>query len=338
MSRILIIRLSALGDVAMSLPVIYPLVRSNPDKEFYLLSLPFHEKLLIGKPDNLKFISFFTKEEHKGIGGIFKLFRYLRRYRFTHVADLHSVLRSQILVLLFKCFSNARIASIDKERFQKWKLTRKRGKVLSPLKTTFERYSIVFDTLGFRSTETYQPPFPKHKRRDRKMLIGIAPFAKYEEKYYPIELMEEVVDLLSQDPMVRIYLFGGGEYERSILDLWAARYPKIQSMVGKLTLSDELAFISEMDVMLTMDSANMHLASLVGTRVISIWGATHPNAGFYGWGQRPDDAIQVDLPCRPCSVFGNKKCFRGDFACMRTITPRQIVDRIYAHKKKGSSA
>ncbi len=80
-------------------------------------------------------------------------------------------------------------------------------------------------------------------------------------------------------------------------------------------------------VMLTMDSGNMHLASLVGTRVVSIWGATHPFAGFLGFGQSEDDCIQRDLPCRPCSIYGNKACKFGDYRCM-DIAPEEIVGKL----------
>jgi len=80
--------------------------------------------------------------------------------------------------------------------------------------------------------------------------------------------------------------------------------------------------------MLSMDSANMHLASFVGVPVISIWGATHPYAGFYGWNQSPDNAVQIEMECRPCSVFGNKKCFRGDYACLLNIKPQLVLNKI----------
>jgi len=87
--------------------------------------------------------------------------------------------------------------------------------------------------------------------------------------------------------------------------------------------------MSYLDVMLSMDSANMHLASLVNTEVISIWGQTHPYAGFLGWKQLPVNTIQCeDLACRPCSVYGNKECYRKDFACMNNILPETIINKI----------
>ena len=98
-------------------------------------------------------------------------------------------------------------------------------------------------------------------------------------------------------------------------------------------MNGELALMGQLDAMLSMDSANMHLASLVGTRVVSIWGGTHPYAGFLGWNQKESDCIQLDLPCRPCSVYGNKRCLRGDYMCMNGITPEYILQKISPYLK-----
>ena len=86
--------------------------------------------------------------------------------------------------------------------------------------------------------------------------------------------------------------------------------------------------MSHLQVMISMDSANMHLASLVNTPVVSIWGATHPYAGFMGWNQRYENAAQVELDCRPCSIYGNKPCLRGDYACLKNISPEQIISKV----------
>lgn len=112
------------------------------------------------------------------------------------------------------------------------------------------------------------------------------------------------------------------------MEQWVAVYPRVVSLSGKLKLDGELALISHLNVMVSMDSANMHLASLVGVPVVSVWGATHPFAGFMGWGQSMDNAVQLDLPCRPCSIFGNKPCLRGDYACLEGLKAEMIMNKI----------
>ena len=85
--------------------------------------------------------------------------------------------------------------------------------------------------------------------------------------------------------------------------------------------------------MLTMDSANMHLASVSSVPVISVWGATHPYCGFKGWRQNDADIVQLPMTCRPCSVFGSKACHRGDYMCLTAIEPSMIADKVLAKFK-----
>ena len=158
--------------------------------------------------------------------------------------------------------------------------------------------------------------------------IGIAPFAAHKGKIYPLEKMERVIELLLEhEPNCRIFLFGGGAEERELLTQWESRHDRCTcALLG--SLYNELVLMSHLDTMVSMDSANMHLASLTGTRVVSVWGATHPFAGFMGWNQSPADAVQTTLPCRPCSIFGNKPCLHGDYPCLNSITPEDIVERV----------
>ena len=144
--------------------------------------------------------------------------------------------------------------------------------------------------------------------------------------------MEEVIKALSGRENTTVFLFGGGEEEKRQIAELCAKYPHVQPAQSQHGLKGELALMGQLDVMLSMDSANMHLASLVGTRVVSVWGGTHPYAGFLGWNQKAEDCIQLDLSCRPCSVYGNKPCFRGDYACLNEITPNQIIKKMVGHE------
>ena len=160
--------------------------------------------------------------------------------------------------------------------------------------------------------------------------MGIAPFAAHKGKIYPVEKMEQVVaETIRRHPSCRIFLFGGGSDEHRTLNAWAERYPNAINASALLgSLQQELILMSHLDVMVSMDSANMHLASVCGTRVVSVWGATHPFAGFVGWGQRESDTVQAAMPCRPCSIYGAKPCLRGDFACLSSIEPQMIVEKV----------
>ncbi|MDR2936430.1 MAG: glycosyltransferase family 9 protein [Rikenellaceae bacterium] len=331
------IRLSAMGDVAMTAPVVGDVARSYPDVRIRVLTRPLFRAFYRDVP-GVRFIDVDLKERHKGLFGLVRLFNDIRRReKIDAVADLHDVLRSQLLRMLFG-LTGARVARIRKGRREKKRLTRTSGKILTPLKTTPHRYADVFSELGFpvsvpqRIVKLENTPLPSAilnavgEKQGR--WIGVAPFAQHAGKIYPVEKMEEVVRILASRENTRLFVFGGGPAEREVAERWEAACPSVFSVIGRLKLTEELDLMAHLDTLVSMDSASMHMASLVGTRVVSVWGATHPHAGFPGIGQSPADVVQLGLDCRPCSVYGNKPCARGDYACLNGIAPRTIVDRI----------
>ncbi|KAA2241659.1 glycosyltransferase family 9 protein [Chitinophaga agrisoli] len=338
---ILAIRFSALGDVAMTIPVMRQVLADNPDVHIVFVSNKNWGALCKDIP-RLSFFPADLKGRHKGIPGLYRLFREIRSaHRIHAVADLHEVLRAKIVRTFFR-LSGAAVAVIDKGRSEKKALTRKDDKVLQPLTPTIDRYAAVFQQLGLACNMDGAPqlavPQPLTAAitaitgtPEQTAWIGLAPFATYREKTYPLEKMEQALATLTQPSQHQVLLFGGGAREVEQLTALAQRYPRTIVIAGRFSLEEELAIISHLQVMISMDSANMHLASLFGIPVVSVWGATHPYAGFMGYRQSMDRAIQVtDLPCRPCSVFGNKPCYRGDHACMEWITPERISEKVQA--------
>ena len=332
----------------MTVPVLHSFQKKYPAVRLTILTTKRLAPLFNGL--NAAFIFAETKNEHKGFGGLFKLFNQLIassvNYPVDAVADLHNVLRSQIIRRLYK-LKGVRTASIDKGRPEKKALTRKEKKILKQLPTSFDRYRDVFQELGFDFPYNFTslftiPPVINEVTfsltgEKKGIWMGIAPFAAYKEKMYPWEKMEQVIRELQNRQGIKIILFGSSA-EAVQLQEWEEKFQNVANVAGKLTLEEELILIAHLDCMISMDSANMHLASLVNTRVVSIWGATHPFAGFMGWGQSINDTVEIDLYCRPCSVFGSKPCYRGDWACMHLIAPDRIVEKtmaVIADSKSG---
>ncbi|HBJ77227.1 MAG TPA: glycosyl transferase family 1, partial [Porphyromonadaceae bacterium] len=260
--RVLIIRSSALGDVAMTIPVIYPLVEVYKEVEFYFLSLPKHKSLLLDAPANLHFIPMDKNGKHKGIKGLWRLYKELRGMNFSYVADLHGLIRSWALDMLLKCSSSCKVAIINKGREEKSRLIGHSNGVLYPLESTFQRYKEVFSKLGFETGEVFTPFCLEKENHEGSYWIGIAPFAKHLGKCYPVERVEEVVKMLSSYPTIKIFLFGGGEKEKSICEEWEKKYPHTYSTIGEGDLRADMKRLGEIDILLSMDSANMHIASL----------------------------------------------------------------------------
>ena len=341
--HILIIRFSALGDVAMTVPVVSSLAQQYPDLRITVLSRKFARPLFENLAPNVGFMEADLQTEYHGVKGLNTLFRRLTAKHFTAVADFHNVLRSEYLRLRFN-MGRYKVAHINKHRHGKRQLVKSSGKVLEQQPTVFQNYADVLAQLGYPIKLTFQSFFqggkgnleelPPHIRElvSGGRLIGLAPFAAHKGKIYPLPLMEQVIEQLTERrPDCRIFLFGGGDREFKVFAQWQQRYPQCVNASAELSgLRQELVLMSHLDVMLTMDSGNMHLASLAGTSVVSLWGATHPYAGFMGYGQTADSIVQLDLPCRPCSIYGNKPCLRGDYACLHNISPDMVVQRIEA--------
>lgn len=325
MMRLLVIRLSAMGDVAMTVPVIEQVLASHENIQIDVLTRSNFEPIF-PKHERLHFIFPDLNGRHKGFFGLFRLYRELKKNHYKAVVDLHNVLRSQVLRFFF-LFNKSKVAHIDKGRSEKKALTRKDNKVIKALKTTHARYVDVFLKAGFPiqlNTPTY---FIKSKTAFK---IGIAPFAAHKQKMWPIEKSKSLVRHLLTKYDGQIYLFGGGAEERAILKEIATTSDRIIS-TAEQSFEKQLDLIATLDLMVSMDSANMHLASNAQVPVVSIWGATHPHAGFLSFGQSTQHCVQRDdLDCRPCSVFGNKTCWRGDWACLDIDTDSvlELIDRV----------
>lgn len=334
--NVLLIRFSAIGDVAMTVPVIHSLATAYPDVHFTMLSNVRFAPLFEHLPDNVTFMGVDLKRDYHGFGAMLKLFHKLRRNHFDAVADLHGVLRTTALSIFFR-LSFRKVSRINKDRGLRKRMTRLKNKDLSNKTTSFERYRQVLENLGFKFNLDFSSIFWPDGAdlsgiynivgaKDCKW-IGVAPFAAHKGKIYPLYLMEEVVAQIDSACLCRQFVFAYGK-ERVLVEEWARKYRSVEIIDTRLGMEGELVLMSHMDVMLAMDSSNMHLASLTGTPVVSIWGATHPVAGFMGWGQKPSDCVQLDLPCRPCSIYGKKECMYGDYRCLTGIDPDTVFSKV----------
>lgn len=335
--HIAVIRMSAMGDVAMTVPVIRAFVEQSPDVKITVVSRPFFKPFFDGIP-NVNFFPVDVKGRHKGFGGLLKLYSDLKQLNIDAVADLHNVLRSQVIRTLF-ALSGKKVASTDKGRAEKSALTCAENKTFKPIKTMVERHVETFRKLGF-NVDLSNPAFPQKAvlsseisaftgEKGNQNWIGIAPFAQYDSKVYPQDLMQEVIDKLGSDTNNKIFLFGGGNKEIEILNSFAKGKENTINVAGKLKLPQELDLISNLDVMLSMDSGNAHIAAMLGIKVITLWGATHPYAGFAPFHQPLENCLTSDrkkYPMLPTSVYGNKKV-AGYEDAMRTISPETVVEK-----------
>jgi ADP-heptose:LPS heptosyltransferase len=342
--KILVLRFSAMGDVVLLVPVLRSLLREYPEVSITVATRPKFAALF----NNTQGISVFPADvdhQHKGLGGIWKLFRSLHKKRFDLVVDEHDHLRTKILRTFF-FLSGVPVKAFNKGRSEKKKFTRPSHKITHALPHTTERYQEVFTRIGFVFQLTSGPHL--HPTTDARQQVnhwlaqqtegktrawmGVAPFAMHRSKIWPHENYSKLFNQLLSGRNVHFFLFGGGKKELSFFELLKNEFPQHVTVVaGALRLEEELALMQQLDLMLCMDSSNMHLAALVGAPILSIWGGTHPGVGFGPFQRDEKSIIQIngeELPCRPCSVYGKETCYRGDFACMNNITPAMVAKRI----------
>lgn len=335
--RLLVIRASAFGDVILTLPVLKGMAHKYPGVEIILLTRKNFQPVFMSQ-QSLKFFFPDFKARHAGLRGILRLYKDLSEAGpFDHVIDLHDVLRSKILRTLFR-IKGTPVSVINKGRKEKRVLVK--GDIKKKLKHSVERYRDAFTDAGFHP-EIYDTPWiipsaslieeaVKKTEFKERLNIGVAPYAKHELKVWPEDYMISLLRLISEKYHPAFWLFGGTD-EFSRLESLAQKIPDTSNLAGRFSLDEELALVSRLDFMISMDSANMHIATMAGIKVISIWGATDPLAGFGAWMQSDDFSVRIsvnDLTCRPCTIYGKGKCRRGDFACMKWLTPEMVFKRM----------
>ena len=334
--NVLVIRLSVLGNVAMTIPVLYPVCKANPDTRFIMLTKKWPASMFHDRPANLKVVDFDINENHKGFFGLLKLAAQLHKlYDIDAVADLHNVTGTKIMDA-YLWLRGAKIAGMDREKAKRKALVTHRTH--EPVTPIHERYRNVFKELGFETPDNFTrlyegrdwpvSPIVLEKEPGQRW-IAISPFSSHRQKAYPLELMEKVIAELCKRENYWIFLMGGGKTEKIALRGIARKYKNVISMAEvKHRFLDEYALLGKCDLMLTMESANMHLASLVDLQAMTIWGPTSPACGYQGYNQVVEDDIQLDMDCRPCSITGDKPCKYGDFRCLKNIPPEYIAQHV----------
>ena len=271
---------------------------------------------------------------HKGLKGLYRLYKALKQTKPHSIADIHYNLRSRILRLFFR-LSFTRVKAIDKGYAERKRLTHPTKKTLKPLTPQHYRYVEVFSRLGFaldvdKHEFPIKPGLPKSSLEidlpaNRKW-IGIAPFAAHPGKVYPLDLMQKVVGYLQQEHSV--FLFGHGPKEAAQIHVWAKAYPHVIPNALEMPFSEQLDLIANLDAMISMDSANGHLAANFGVPVITLWGMTHPFLGFSAFGQNNHLLVNREkFPKVPTSAYG-KMVPKGYGDAMRTITPKEVIEMV----------
>ena len=333
----LVIRTSAMGDVALLTPVIRALRKKYPEAGISVLTREAFNIFFTAIP-GIDLINPDFTGRHRGMPGLIKLSGDLvRNAKPDLVIDLHDVIRTKVLRFLFR-IRGIRVFVIEKGRGEKKAIIR--GRYKRKLKHTVERYSEIFSRAGFNIDPDTGIALAVAADAEKKasealasgglINIGVAPFAKHALKEWPASNMKKLLQLIYSKTPCNFWFFGGADESARLEDL-SKGIPNVAILAGRKSLEEELAVMQKMEFMIAMDSSNMHMAALLGVKVVSVWGATDPVTGFGPWMQPDSYIIRIpseELTCRPCTIYGKGKCKRGDFACMNWLTPEIVFDRI----------
>lgn len=324
-----------MGDVAMLPHALRALRSVCPEVRITVLTRPLFKPFFEGL--GVEFIEADFGGRHKGLRGLLRLAGEARQRGVDAVADEHGVLRSRFVTLLLR-LRGMSVATIDKGHIEKWFRLGGTSPVAGPLKHTVVRYCDALRRLGFRFDDprpAVKPERPNPFGEKQGVWIGFAPFSAQQGKTCPEELAEAVVAGLCAR-YDRVFIHSGGGAEAAFAQRMEREHPRVTALWGRVRLAGELDLIAHLDCIVTMDSVAMHMAALVATPVVSVWGATHPALGFMGYGCSMTEVVQLDLPCRPCSVYGQRRCKYGDYRCLQ-IPPQAVLDKVAAVVGDGSA-
>ena len=326
--KILVLRYSSLGDVALANPLLDRLWQAWPEAEIYFATKKAYLPVVAAHPG----LNGVIPLEGKGLFAFFEHVSQLRALQPTLVLDLHDSLRTHLALLWLK---KAKVLVYDKQAVQRRLLVRKvrRDESLH----TILKYLKILEPLGFRPAskinfEIYAPKkshsflrefLERRKISSAQMVVGLGPGARWATKRWGLERYAELASRLVEDYRCQIFWFGS-EDEIPLIRKIQARMRGTTLERGlcvpeNYSLEQSLALLSRCELFIGNDSGLTHLASGRGCRVVVLYGSTTPSLGFEPWG--PHSVVEVaGLSCRPCDVHGKASCPLGHFKCMEDLT------------------
>ncbi|MBC8182526.1 lipopolysaccharide heptosyltransferase II [candidate division KSB1 bacterium] len=328
-TRILVIQTAFLGDVILTTALIRAIKKVFADSEMDIITIPQTSEIFKYNPHINKIFHFNKRKTLLKIFSFLNLIFCIRKNHYDLAFSVQGSLTSSLLTYLGGIpqrigFSRQRLLT-DKVFLDRKIHASKRH--LNLLKIFTNR---VFDyqTEIFWSEKeelTVQKIIDKN-RKEGKFFIGIAPGSIWNTKRWPEEHFVSLLNILAKHEF-RIFLFGGKEDFKLCQRIMEKSNSGARNFAGKLSLLESCSLIDKMDLMISNDSAPLHIANAVKTDVFALFGPTVRDFGFYPFREN-DKIFDVDLYCRPCSKHGGEKCPEKHFQCMKKISPSVLADAV----------
>ena len=314
--KILILRLSSLGDIVLTTPLLVALREKYPESRIDLVIAAEYESLAQVLPAVSR-VHVFNKRS--GLRGLFGLRKQLREENYDHVLDVHNVLRTKIL----RQGLGKHFFVIDKRTFKRWLLVKFKYDLLRDEPDVIGRYFEAAKELGVKDDGRPATLNANHVRDPKR--IAIAPGARHWNKRWPVEHYQVLGNMLLEKGYE--LTFYGSMTESGLIEeirngLNAGTH---RSLAGEIDLTDATHSLAKCSAAITNDSGLLHIAEAVGTPVVALFG---PTVKQFGFAPRAANAIVLEvegLYCRPCTAIGSDVCPEKHFRCMREIEPERVI-------------
>ncbi len=314
--KILILRLSSLGDIVLTTPLLVALREKYPESRIDLVIASEYETLAQVLPAVSR-VHVFNKRS--GFSGLLALRNQLREEKYDYVLDVHDVLRTKIL----RQGLGKHVSVIDKRTFKRWLLVKFKYDLLKGEPDVIGRYFEAAKKLGI-TDDGRAPTLKATHVRDPKR-IAIAPSARHWNKRWPVEHFQRLGNTLLEKGYE--LTFYGSRAEIALIEeiRKGLHNGKHRSLAGELDLTDAAHSLAKCSAAITNDSGLLHVAEAVGTPVVALFG---PTVKQFGFAPRAASAVVLEvegLYCRPCTAIGSSECPEKHFRCMREVGPEQVV-------------
>ena len=314
--KILIIRFSSIGDIVLTTPVARCLKGAFPQAEIHFLTKKKYAQVLAGNP--------YIDKMHLLSDRLPELLKELRAERFDFVVDLHRNLRSMCVKLALRRPSG----TFPKLNLRKWWYVRTKRKGVMPDVHIVDRYFEAVAKLGVNNDKAGldffaapEPDFAMPFERYVAVVCG----ATYTTKQIPAE----TVCRLAADRRYNFVLLGDANDGRRIEAVGAEFGDNVRNFCGQTTLNQSALLVQNAEAVITSDTGLMHIAAAFGKRIVAVWGNTTPQLGMYPYMPHCEGNyvnLERELPCRPCSKLGYRKCPKGHLRCMKDISAEEILE------------
>ena len=318
-NEIAVIRFSSIGDIVLTIPVLYQLGKKYPQHKITFITKDGFEDLISALPV-VSHVDTIKKNET-----IQSFKKRINFNKFSIIVDLHDNIRSRLLT----AGSNAKVFRYNKERLKRLAILFFKKRIENPIPIWKKYLSAIHSDDIVPNFTMVLPKYASllhEKKLPNSPFLVIAPGASWESKEWPLSNYQSLAELLHK-AQINIVTIGANK-DREVENIILQECGDLVSpLVGELTIAESAFVISRAQAVLTVDTGMMHIANSYNIPMTVLFGSTVKEFGFYPYSNKAK-VLEVDISCRPCSLTGKRSCPKKHHNCMNKITAQSVFNSI----------